>query len=62
MSADIVGININAGASIICQQPDGPVRVTGVTDGTSNTIMIVEDARRDQVAATDRTVRRFRKA
>jgi prepilin-type N-terminal cleavage/methylation domain-containing protein/prepilin-type processing-associated H-X9-DG protein len=46
MSADIVGININAGASIICQPPDGPVRVTGVTDGTSNTIMIVEDAGR----------------
>jgi prepilin-type N-terminal cleavage/methylation domain-containing protein/prepilin-type processing-associated H-X9-DG protein len=46
MSADIVGININAGASIICQPPDGPVRITAITDGTSNTIMIVEDASR----------------
>jgi prepilin-type N-terminal cleavage/methylation domain-containing protein/prepilin-type processing-associated H-X9-DG protein len=46
MSADIVGININAGASIICQPPDGPVRITAITDGSSNTIMIVEDAGR----------------
>jgi prepilin-type N-terminal cleavage/methylation domain-containing protein/prepilin-type processing-associated H-X9-DG protein len=46
MSADIPGININAGASIICQPPDGPVRITAVKDGTSNTIMIVEDAGR----------------
>jgi prepilin-type N-terminal cleavage/methylation domain-containing protein/prepilin-type processing-associated H-X9-DG protein len=46
MEAAIAGININAGASIICQPPDGPVRVTGITDGTSNTIMIVEDAGR----------------
>jgi prepilin-type N-terminal cleavage/methylation domain-containing protein/prepilin-type processing-associated H-X9-DG protein len=46
MSADIVGININAGASILCQPPDGPVRITGITDGTSSTIMVVEDAGR----------------
>jgi prepilin-type N-terminal cleavage/methylation domain-containing protein/prepilin-type processing-associated H-X9-DG protein len=46
MEADIPGINITAGASIICQPPDGPVRIITVTDGTSNTIMIVEDAGR----------------
>ncbi len=46
MSADIVGININAGASIICQPPDGPVRIVAITDGTSNTMMVVEDAGR----------------
>lgn len=46
MSADIAGININAGASIICQPPDGPVRITEITDGTTNTIMITEDAGR----------------
>jgi prepilin-type N-terminal cleavage/methylation domain-containing protein/prepilin-type processing-associated H-X9-DG protein len=46
MMADLPGININAGASIICQPPDGPVRVTGITDGTSNTMMVVEDAGR----------------
>jgi prepilin-type N-terminal cleavage/methylation domain-containing protein/prepilin-type processing-associated H-X9-DG protein len=46
MEADIPGIDINAGASIICQPPDGPVRVAGVTDGLSNTIMVVEDAGR----------------
>ncbi len=46
MSADIPGISINAGASIICQPPDGPVRIPAITDGTSNTIMIVEDAGR----------------
>jgi prepilin-type N-terminal cleavage/methylation domain-containing protein len=46
MSADIPGININAGASIICQPPDGPVRASAITDGSSNTIMVVEDAGR----------------
>jgi prepilin-type N-terminal cleavage/methylation domain-containing protein/prepilin-type processing-associated H-X9-DG protein len=46
MEADIPGININDGASIICQPPDGPVRVTDIADGTSNSIMIVEDAGR----------------
>jgi prepilin-type N-terminal cleavage/methylation domain-containing protein/prepilin-type processing-associated H-X9-DG protein len=46
MSADIPGISINAGASIICQPPDGPVSFAGITDGSSNTILIVEDAGR----------------
>jgi prepilin-type N-terminal cleavage/methylation domain-containing protein/prepilin-type processing-associated H-X9-DG protein len=46
MQADIPGININAGASIVCQPPDGPVRIVTITDGTSNTMMVVEDAGR----------------
>jgi prepilin-type N-terminal cleavage/methylation domain-containing protein/prepilin-type processing-associated H-X9-DG protein len=46
MEADIPGINIKTGAGIICQPPDGPVRVIDVTDGTSNTILVVEDAAR----------------
>jgi prepilin-type N-terminal cleavage/methylation domain-containing protein/prepilin-type processing-associated H-X9-DG protein len=46
MSADIPGININAGASIICQPPGRPVRITDIVDGSSNTIMVVEDAGR----------------
>jgi len=46
MSADIPGISISAGASILCQPPDGPVRVAAVTDGTSNTIMVTEDSGR----------------
>src|SRR5216684_1983578 len=46
MQADIPGISINAGASIICEPPDGPVRFTGILDGTSNTIMVIEDAGR----------------
>jgi prepilin-type N-terminal cleavage/methylation domain-containing protein/prepilin-type processing-associated H-X9-DG protein len=44
MSADVPGISINAGASIICQPPDGPVRE--IQDGSSTTILIVEDAGR----------------
>jgi prepilin-type N-terminal cleavage/methylation domain-containing protein len=44
MSADIPGININDGASIMCQPPDGPVRE--IPKGSSKTIMIVEDAGR----------------
>jgi prepilin-type N-terminal cleavage/methylation domain-containing protein/prepilin-type processing-associated H-X9-DG protein len=46
MQADIPGISINAGASIIAQPPDGPVRITTITDGSSNTIMVIEDAGR----------------
>jgi prepilin-type N-terminal cleavage/methylation domain-containing protein/prepilin-type processing-associated H-X9-DG protein len=46
MSADIPGININAGASIIVQPPAQPVRFADITDGTSNTIMLAEDAGR----------------
>jgi prepilin-type N-terminal cleavage/methylation domain-containing protein/prepilin-type processing-associated H-X9-DG protein len=46
MQADIPGISINAGASIIAQPPDGPVRITGITDGSSNTVMVIVDAGR----------------
>jgi prepilin-type N-terminal cleavage/methylation domain-containing protein len=46
MSADIPGISIHAGASILCQPPDGPVRIVDILDGSSNTIMVVEDAGR----------------
>ena len=46
MQAAIPGININAGPSIICQPPDGPVRMTDVRDGLSSTVMVVEDAGR----------------
>ena len=46
LSVDIPGISINGAASIICQPPDGPVRMTDVTDGLSSTIMIIEDAGR----------------
>ena len=44
MSADIPGISINDGASIMRQPPDGPVRE--IPKGSSKTIMIVEDAGR----------------
>ncbi len=46
MQADLPGISINAGASIIAEPPDGPVSITDISDGTSNTIMVVEDAGR----------------
>jgi prepilin-type N-terminal cleavage/methylation domain-containing protein/prepilin-type processing-associated H-X9-DG protein len=46
MSADVPGLTVNAGASIICQPPDGPVRITDIADGSSNTLMIAEDAGR----------------
>jgi prepilin-type N-terminal cleavage/methylation domain-containing protein/prepilin-type processing-associated H-X9-DG protein len=46
MMAALPGISINAGASIICQPPDGPVRITDILDGTAYTMMVVEDAGR----------------
>jgi prepilin-type N-terminal cleavage/methylation domain-containing protein/prepilin-type processing-associated H-X9-DG protein len=46
MSADIVGIDIKSDASIIAQPPSAPVRITDITDGSSNTLMVVEDAGR----------------
>jgi prepilin-type N-terminal cleavage/methylation domain-containing protein/prepilin-type processing-associated H-X9-DG protein len=46
MMADLPGISIKAGASIISQPPDGPVHFTDIRDGTSNTMMIEEDAGR----------------
>jgi prepilin-type N-terminal cleavage/methylation domain-containing protein/prepilin-type processing-associated H-X9-DG protein len=46
MEAAAAGISINAGASIICQPPDGPVSIATIFDGSSNTIMLVEDAGR----------------
>jgi prepilin-type N-terminal cleavage/methylation domain-containing protein/prepilin-type processing-associated H-X9-DG protein len=46
LSVDIPGININAAASIITQPPSPPVAATQVTDGLSNTILLVEDAGR----------------
>ena len=42
----IPGININGAAAIICQPPDGPIRMTDVTDGLSSTIMVTEDGGR----------------
>jgi prepilin-type N-terminal cleavage/methylation domain-containing protein/prepilin-type processing-associated H-X9-DG protein len=46
MQADLPGISINAGASIIAEPPDGPVRIAQITDGTSHTFMLEEDAGR----------------
>ena len=46
MQAALPGISINAGASIIAEPPDGPVRVAQVTDGLSHTLMVEEDAGR----------------
>jgi prepilin-type N-terminal cleavage/methylation domain-containing protein/prepilin-type processing-associated H-X9-DG protein len=46
LSVDIPGININAAASIITQPPAFPVRFTDISDGSSNTILLVEDAAR----------------
>ena len=46
LSADVPGLNIKSAASIIAQPPSPPVRLTDVTDGSSNTLMIVEDAGR----------------
>jgi prepilin-type N-terminal cleavage/methylation domain-containing protein/prepilin-type processing-associated H-X9-DG protein len=46
MEAALPGISISAGASIICQPPDGPVTIATIFDGSSNTIMLVEDAGR----------------
>jgi prepilin-type N-terminal cleavage/methylation domain-containing protein/prepilin-type processing-associated H-X9-DG protein len=46
MSADVVGIDIRSDASIIVQPPASPARITDILDGSSNTIMVVEDAGR----------------
>ena len=46
MQAALPGISVNAGASIIAQPPDGPVRMTDILDGTSTTMMVEEDAGR----------------
>jgi prepilin-type N-terminal cleavage/methylation domain-containing protein/prepilin-type processing-associated H-X9-DG protein len=46
MSVDIPGININDGASIITQPPAIPVQIIHIRDGSSNTVMLVEDAAR----------------
>ena len=46
MQADLPGISINAGASIIAEPPDGPVRIAQIIDGTSHTFMVEEDAGR----------------
>ncbi len=46
MQADLPGISINAGASIIAEPPDGPIRTAQITDGMSHTFMVEEDAGR----------------
>jgi prepilin-type N-terminal cleavage/methylation domain-containing protein/prepilin-type processing-associated H-X9-DG protein len=46
MEVDIPGINITAGASILTQPPAIPVRITDIADGSSNTILLVEDGAR----------------
>ncbi len=46
MQAALPGISINAGASIIAEPPDGPVRVAQITDGMSHTFLVNEDAGR----------------
>jgi prepilin-type N-terminal cleavage/methylation domain-containing protein/prepilin-type processing-associated H-X9-DG protein len=46
MSADVVGIDIKSDASIIVQPPAPPCRITDILDGSSNTLLVVEDAGR----------------
>jgi prepilin-type processing-associated H-X9-DG protein len=46
LSADVPGLNVRSAASIIAQPPSPPIRITDVTDGSSNTLMMVEDAGR----------------
>ena len=46
MMADLPGISINAGASVIAEPPDGPVRTAQITDGMSHTLILEEDAGR----------------
>jgi prepilin-type N-terminal cleavage/methylation domain-containing protein/prepilin-type processing-associated H-X9-DG protein len=46
MSAAVVGIDIKSDASIIVEPPSTPIRITDITDGSTNTLMIVEDAGR----------------
>ncbi len=46
MQAALPGISINAGASIIAEPPDGPVRIAQITDGASHTFLVNEDAGR----------------
>jgi len=46
MQAALPGISISAGASIIAEPPDGPVRAAQVTDGLSHTFLVNEDGGR----------------